>query len=44
MLNRWADVGEIAEWAYFVTAVNRSMTAQDILIDNGEAAKSNFIW
>lgn len=44
MLSKWATVGEIAEWAYFVTVINKSMTAQDILIDNGEAAKSNFIW
>ena len=44
LLPKWADVEEIAEWAYFVTVVNHSMTAQDILIDNGEAAKSNFIW
>ena len=44
LLPKWADTKEIAEWAYFVTVVNKSMTAQDILIDNGEAAKSNFIW
>lgn len=44
MLNRWASVKEIAQWTYFVTVINRSMTAQDLLIDNGEAAKSNFIW
>lgn len=44
MLHKWASVEEIAQWTYFVAAVNRSMTAQDILIDNGEAAKSNFIW
>lgn len=44
LLPKWAEVEEIAEWAYFVTVVNKSMTAQDILIDNGEAAKSNFIW
>lgn len=44
LLPKWATVEEIAEWSYFVTVVNRSMTAQDILIDNGEAAKSNFIW
>lgn len=44
LLPKWATVEEIAEWAYFVTVINRSMTAQDILIDNGEAAKSNFIW
>lgn len=44
LLPKWATVDEIAKWTYFVAVVNRSMTAQDILIDNGEAAKSNFIW
>lgn len=44
LLPKWATPQEIAEWAYFVTAVNKSMTAQDILIDNGEAAKANFVW
>lgn len=44
LLPKWAEADEIADWAYFVTAVNKSMTAQDILIDNGEAAKSEFVW
>ncbi len=44
LLPKWASPEEIAEWAYFVTVVNKSMTAQDILIDNGEMAKSNFVW
>lgn len=44
LLPKWAEVEEIAEWAYFVTVCNKSMTAQDLLIDNGEMAKSNFIW
>ena len=44
LLPKWAEPEEIAEWAYFLTAVNRSMTAQDLLIDNGEDAKANFIW
>lgn len=44
LIPKWAEPEEIAEWAYFVTAVNRSMTAQDILIDNGEDAKAKFIW
>lgn len=44
LLPKWADAEEIAEWAYFMTVVNRSMTAQDLLIDNGEDAKANFIW
>ena len=44
LLPKWATAEEIAEWAYFLTAVNLSMTAQDILVDNGEDAKANFIW
>lgn len=44
LLPKWAEADEIAEWAYFVTVVNKSMTAQDILIDNGEAAKADFVW
>lgn len=44
LLPKWASVDEIAKWTYFVAVINQSMTAQDILIDNGEAAKSNFIW
>lgn len=44
LLPKWAEPEEIAEWAYFITVVNKSMTAQDLLIDNGEDAKANFIW
>lgn len=43
-LKRWAEPEEIAEWVYFLTAVNRSMTGQDVLVDNGEAAESRFVW
>ncbi len=43
-LKKWATPEEIAEWIYFVSAVNRSMTAQDVLIDNGESANATFIW
>lgn len=44
LLRRWASAEEIAEWCYFVTNINQSMTGQDILIDNGEQLRSNFIW
>ena len=44
LLPKWAEPEEIAEWAYFLTVVNKSMTAQDLLVDNGEDAKANFIW
>ena len=43
-LKKWASAEEIAEWTYFVAVINKSMTAQNILIDNGEAARANFIW
>ena len=44
LLNKWASAEEIADWIYFVAVVNKSMTGQDIIIDNGELSKFNFIW
>lgn len=44
LLKKRADPEEIAEWIYFITMINKSMTGEDILIDNGEMLKSNFIW
>lgn len=44
LLGKWAKVEEIAEWAYFLVTKNKSMTGEDILIDNGEILKSNFVW
>lgn len=44
LLPKWATIEEIAEWAYFVTINNKSMTSQDILIDNGEIEKAHFVW
>lgn len=44
LLHRWASPNEIADFCYYLTNVNKSMTGQDILIDNGEQLKSNFIW
>ncbi len=43
-LKKWATEEEIAEWAFFIAAVNKSMTAQDILVDNGEASDFTFVW
>ena len=43
-LKKWATTDEIADWTYFVAVTNKSMTAQDILIDNGEYANAKFIW
>lgn len=44
MLNKWASPEEIADFIYFISVINKSMTGQDLLVDNGEALKSNFIW
>ncbi len=44
LLNKWIDVDELADLAYYLTVVNNSITGEDILIDNGEMLKSNFIW
>ena len=44
LLNKWANPEEIADFAYFISVINKSMTGEDILIDNGEKIKSNFVW
>ncbi len=43
-LKKWATADEIADWIFFIAAVNKSMTAQDILIDNGESSDAHFVW
>lgn len=43
-LKRWATVEEMADWAYFLTVTNKFCTAQNILVDGGEAAKFKFVW
>ena len=44
LLGKWAEPEEIADLIFYLTTVNRSITGEDILIDNGEMLKSNFIW
>lgn len=44
LLHKWADAEEIAQLCYYLTNINKSMTGQDLLIDNGEQLRSNFIW
>ena len=43
-LKKWATAEEAAEWIYFITMVNKSMTAQDVIIDNGEMHNHTFVW
>ena len=44
LLKKWADPSEVAALSYALTAENRSITGEDVLIDNGEMLKSHFIW
>ena len=44
LLHKWATSNEIADWIYFLTVQNKSMTGQDIIVDNGEMLHYNFIW
>lgn len=44
LLGKWAQPEEVADLVWYLTMRNRSITGEDILIDNGEMLKSNFIW
>ena len=44
-LKKWMTIDEVADWVEFLLLKNRSMSGQDILIDNGENDLNNsFIW
>jgi len=43
-LKRWATPEEMAQWAYFLTAVNTFCTGQSIVVDGGESINHKFIW
>ena len=44
-LKKWATPGEIADWVIFLTLSNRSMSGQNLLIDNGEKdLNPTFVW
>ena len=44
-LGKWATVDEIADWVIFLTVTNRSMSGQNLLIDNGEKdLNPTFVW
>jgi len=44
-LKKWATVDEIADWVLFLTLKNRSMSGQNLLIDNGEKdLYPTFVW
>ena len=44
-LKKWMSLEEVDEWVYFLLTKNKSMSGQDILIDNGENDLNNtFVW
>lgn len=43
-LKKWATTTEAADWVYFLSIINKSCTAQDIVIDNGEMFNQQFVW
>ena len=43
ILKKWATCEEAAEFIFFIAVKNKSMTGQEILIDNGEEANHEYI-
>lgn len=44
-LKKWMSLEEVTDWVYFLTMINKSMSGQDLLIDNGELnLNSTFVW
>ena len=44
-LKKWMSLDEVNEWVYFLLVKNKSMSGEDILIDNGEKnLNCTFVW
>ena len=43
-MKRWMEPEEAADWAYFVTVVNKGMTGECLWINNGEGLINNFVF
>lgn len=44
-LKKWMTLDETAEWIIFLTLTNKSMSGQNILVDNGEKdLNPTFVW
>ena len=44
-LKKWTELDEVCDWVYFLLVTNKSMSGQDLLIDNGEKDLNNtFVW
>ena len=44
-MKKWTALDEVCQWVVFLTTVNRSMSGQNLLIDNGEKdLNPTFVW
>ena len=44
-MKKWTTLEEVCQWVVFLTTVNRSMSGQNLLIDNGEKdLNPTFVW
>ena len=44
-MGKWTTLDEVCDWVVFLTTVNRSMSGQNLLIDNGEKdLNPTFVW
>lgn len=44
-LKKWMSEEEVTDWVYFLLVTNRSMSGQDLLVDNGEYdLNPTFVW
>ncbi len=44
-MKKWTALDEVCEWVAFLTLVNRSMSGENLLIDNGEMKLNpTFVW
>ncbi len=44
-MKKWTTLEEVCDWVVFLTTVNRSMSGQNLLIDNGEKdLNPTFVW
>ena len=44
-MKKWTTLDEVCDWVVFLTVVNRSMSGQNLLIDNGEKdLNATFVW
>lgn len=44
-MNKWMTTDEVADWVLFLTTKNRSMSGENLIIDNGEMRlNASFVW